>query len=48
VNLGRVPATLSLPGRFTLRSLLTPGRNRTALPGLEPRTAYIYEMTQRP
>jgi len=47
VNLGKVPATLSLPGRFTLRSLLTPGRNRTALPGLEPRTAYIYEMTQR-
>jgi glycosidase len=48
VNLGKVPATLSLPGRFTLRSLLTPGRNRTALPGLEPRTAYIYEMTARP
>jgi glycosidase len=48
VNLGKVPATLSLPGRFTLRSLLTPGRNRTTLPGLEPRTAYIYEMTARP
>ena len=48
VNLGKVPATLSLPGRFTLRSLLTPGRNRTALPRLEPRTAYIYEMTRRP
>ncbi len=48
VNLGKVPATLSLPGRFTLRSLLTPGRNRTAVPRLEPRTAYIYEMTQRP
>ena len=44
VNLGKVPATLTLPGRFTLRSLLTPGRNRTALPRLEPRTAYIYEM----
>ncbi len=48
VNLGKVPATLSLPGRFTLRSLLTPGRNRTVLPRLEPRTAYIYEMTPRP
>jgi len=48
VNLGKVPASFSLPGRFTLRSLLTPGRNRTALPRLEPRTAYIYEMTQRP
>jgi len=48
VNLGKVPATLSLSGRFTLRSLLTPGRNRTALPRLEPRTAYIYEMTRRP
>jgi alpha-amylase len=48
VNLGKVPATLVLPGRFTLRSLLTPGRNRTALPRLEPRTAYIYEMTLRP
>ena len=45
VNLGKVAATLSLPGRFTLRNLLTPGRNRTALPRLEPRTAYIYEMT---
>jgi len=44
VNLGKAPATLTLPGRFTLRSLLTPGRNRTALPRLEPRTAYIYEM----
>jgi glycosidase len=48
VNLGKVPARLSLPGRFTLRSLLTPGRNRTTLPTLEPRTAYIYEMTRRP
>ncbi len=48
VNLGKVPATFSLPGRFTLRSLLTPGRNRTALPRLEPRTAYIYDMTRRP
>jgi len=48
VNLGKVPATVSLPGRFTLRSLLIPGRNRTALPRLEPRTAYIYEMTRRP
>ncbi len=42
VNLGKMPAAFSLPGRFTLRSLLTPGRNRTALPRLEPRTAYIY------
>jgi alpha-amylase len=48
VNLGNVPARLSLPGRFTLRSLLTPGRNRTALPALAPRTAYVYEMTRRP
>jgi glycosidase len=48
VNLGKAPATVSLPGRFTLRSLLTPGRNRTALPRLEPRTAYIYDMTRRP
>src|SRR2546422_2801945 len=48
VNLGKVPASLSLPGRFTLRSLLNPRRNRTALPRLEPRTAYIYEMTRRP
>jgi glycosidase len=48
VNLGKVPATLALPGRFTLRSLLSPGRNRTALPKLEPRTAYIYEMKPRP
>jgi glycosidase len=47
-NLGKVSATVSLPGRFTLRSLLTPGRNRTALPRLAPRTAYIYEMTLRP
>ena len=48
VNLGKVPATWSLPGRFTLRSLLAPGRNRPALPALAPRTAYIYEMTRRP
>ena len=48
VNLGKVPARLSLPGRLTLRSLLTPGRNRTALPTLAPRTAYIYEMMRRP
>jgi glycosidase len=48
VNLGKVATTLALPGNFTLRSLLTPGRNRTALPKLEPRTAYIYEMTPRP
>jgi glycosidase len=48
VNLGKTPARLSLPGRFTLRSLLAPGRNRTALPTLAPRTAYIYEMTRRP
>ena len=47
VNLGKVPASWSLPGPFTLRSLLTPGRNRTVLPRLEPRTTYIYEMTPR-
>ena len=47
-NLGKVPASFSLPGRFTLRSLLTPGRNRTGLPTLAPRTAYVYEMTPRP
>jgi glycosidase len=48
VNLGKAPARWSLPGRFTLRSLLTPGRNRTGLPTLAPRTAYIYDMTRRP
>jgi len=48
VNLGKQPAELALPGRFTFRSLLTPGRNLTALPTLAPRTAYIYELTQRP
>ncbi len=47
-NLGTTPATLALPGRFSYRSLLTPGRTRAALPTLQPRTAYIYEMTQRP
>jgi len=43
VNLGTVRTSLSLPGRLRLRNLLAPGRNRTALPSLEPRTAYIYE-----
>jgi len=47
-NLGTTPAMLAFPGRFFYRSLLTPGRTRSALPTLEPRTAYIYEITQRP
>ncbi len=47
-NLGTSPATLALPGRFSYRSLLTPGRTRASLPTLQPRTAYIYEITQRP
>jgi len=47
-NLGTTPATLAFPGRFTYRSLLTPGRTRSTLPTLQPRTAYIYEITQRP
>jgi len=47
-NLGKTPAQLALPGRFTLRSLVSPGGNLTALPPLAPRTAYIYALTQRP
>jgi glycosidase len=46
-NLGTAPATLALPGRFSYRNLLTPGRTRPSLPTLQPRTAYIYEITQR-
>jgi len=47
-NLGTTPATLAVPGRFSYRSLLTVGRTRASLPTLQPRTAYIYEITQRP
>jgi len=47
-NLGTTPTTLAWPGRFLYRSLLTPGRTRSTLPTLQPRTAYIYEITQRP
>ena len=47
-NLGTTPATLALPGRYSYRSLLTPGSTRASLPTLQPRTAYIYEITQRP
>ncbi|PYP57098.1 MAG: alpha-amylase [Gemmatimonadetes bacterium] len=47
-NLGTTPATLAVPGRFSYRSLLTAGRTRASLPTLQPRTAYIYEITQRP
>ena len=47
-NLGKTPAQFALPGRFTLRSLVSPKGNLTALPPLAPRTAYIYALTQRP
>ncbi len=49
-NLGTTPAPLTLRGRgrFSYRNLLTPGRTRASLPTLQPRTAYIYEITQRP
>ncbi len=47
-NLGTTPATLALRGRYSYRSLLTPGRSRASLPTLQSRTAYIYEITQRP
>ena len=47
-NLGTTTATLTLPGRFSYRNLLTPGRTRASLPTLQPRTAYIYETTKRP
>jgi glycosidase len=47
-NLGTTAATLTLPGRFTYRSLLAPGKTLSSLPALAPRRAYIYEITQRP
>jgi len=47
-NLGKTAATLAFRGRFAYRSLLAPGKTRSALPTLAPRTAYIYEITQRP
>src|SRR5258708_22365475 len=47
-NLWTTPAMLAFPGRFSYRSLLAPGRTRAALPTLQPRTAYIYGITQRP
>jgi glycosidase len=48
-NLGnQAAAPFALPGRFTLRSLLRRGANRSSLPTLEPRQAYVYEVTRRP
>src|SRR5881396_1495862 len=43
-NLGTKPAApFALPGRYTLRNLLHPGANRSSLPTLAPRQAYIFE-----
>ena len=47
-NLGKTAATLAFPGRFSYRNLVTPGKTRASLPALAPRSAYIYEITQRP
>ena len=47
-NLGTTTATLTLPGRFSYRNLLTPGRTRASLLTLLLRTAYIYGITKRP
>ena len=47
-NLGKTAATLAFPGRFSYRNLLAPGKTGTSLPTLAPRSAYIYEITQRP
>ena len=48
-NLGTTPAApFALPGRYTLRNLLHPGANRSSLPTLAPRQAYIFEITRRP
>jgi len=48
-NLGTKPAApFALPGRYTLRNLLHPGANRSSLPTLAPRQAYIFEITRRP
>ena len=48
-NLGSSPAAaFTLPGRYRLRSLLGPGANRTALPPLAARAAYVYEITKLP
>ena len=47
-NLGKTSATMTLPGRFSYRNLLAPEKTRSTLPVLAPRTAYIYEITQRP
>jgi len=48
-NLGAKPAApFALPGRYTLKNLLHPGANRSSLPTLAPRQAYIFEITRRP
>jgi glycosidase len=48
-NLSAKPAApFALPGRYSLRSLLHPGANRSSLPTLAPRTAYVYEIKPRP
>ena len=48
-NLGTKPAApFALPGRYTLRNLLRPGANRSSLPTLAPREAYIYAVTRQP
>ena len=48
-NLGTTPAApFALPGRYTLRNLVRPGANRSSLPTLAPRQAYVYELTRRP
>jgi glycosidase len=48
-NLGKTPAApFSLPGRYTLRSLVGGAETRTTIPPLAARRAYIYQMSQRP
>jgi glycosidase len=50
-NLGSSPAAaFALPGRYRLRSVLGPRPrvNRTSLPPLAARTAYVFEITERP
>jgi glycosidase len=48
-NLGPRPAPVfALPGRYRLRSLIGSRVNRTTLPPIGARQAYVYEMTVRP
>ena len=48
-NLGSRPAAaFALPGRYRLRSVLRRSPNRSSLPPLAARTAYVYEITQLP